>query len=98
MADLPLLSSPDVAELTGTLERVVFHNEENGYTVFRLVPDKALAGESKVAGAPPRTVSRDPVTCVGHTVGPQAGTHVRVTGRWVNNPRFGRQLEFSHLE
>ena len=98
MADLPLLSNPDVAELTGTLERVVFHNEENGYTVFRLVPDAALPGEAKVKGAPPRSVSRDPVTCVGHTVSPQAGTHVRVEGRWVNNPRFGRQLEFSHLE
>ena len=98
MADLPLLSNPDAAELTGTLERVVFHNEENGYTVFRLVPDSALPGEAKVKGAPSRSVSRDPVTCVGHTVSPQAGTHVRVEGRWVNNPRFGRQLEFSHLE
>ena len=32
MADLPLLRDPDAVELTGTVERVIFHNEENGYT------------------------------------------------------------------
>ena len=63
--DLPLLRDPDAVELTGTLERVVFHNEENGYTVLRLLPDRALPVEAKVKGAPSRTVSRDPVTCVG---------------------------------
>lgn len=41
-ADLPLLQDPDAVELCGTLERVIFHNEENGYTVLRLQPDKPL--------------------------------------------------------
>ena len=54
--DLPLLRDPDAVELTGTLERVVFHNEENGYTVLRLLPDRALPVEAKVKGAPSRTV------------------------------------------
>lgn len=98
MADLPLLRDPDAVELAGTVERVIFHNEENGYTVLRLLPDKALPGASRVAGAPPRAVSRDPVTCVGHMVGPQAGVHLRVSGRWVNNARFGRQVEFAGAE
>ncbi len=98
MADLPLLRDPDAVELTGSVERVVFHNEENGYTVLRLLPDKALPGASRVTGAPPRAVSRDPVTCVGHMVSPQAGVHLRVAGRWVNNARFGRQVEFSGCE
>ena len=98
MADLPLLRDPDAVELTGTVERVIFHNEENGYTVLRLLPDKGRPGEAKVAGAPPRTVSRDPVSCVGHMVDPQAGVQLRVAGRWVNNARFGRQVEFSSSE
>ena len=34
MSNLPLLQDPDSVELTGTVERVVFHNEENGYTVL----------------------------------------------------------------
>ena len=96
--ELPLLRDPDAAELTGTLERVVFHNEENGYTVLRLLPDRALPVEARVKGAPSRTVSRDPVTCVGHMVNPQAGVQLRVSGRWVNNARFGRQLAFDMAE
>ncbi|MDO5483465.1 MAG: ATP-dependent RecD-like DNA helicase [Desulfovibrionaceae bacterium] len=98
MADLPLLQDPDAVELCGTVERIVFHNEENGYTVLRLVPDKAGPGKPKVAGAPPRGISRDPISCVGHMVNPQAGTHLRVSGRWVNNPRFGRQIAFTTAE
>ena len=98
MADLPLLRDPDAVELTGTVERVIFHNEENGYTVLRLLPDKGLTGEAKVTGAPPRTVSRDPVSCVGHMVDPQAGVQLKVAGRWVNNVRFGRQVEFNTAE
>ena len=96
--DLPLLRDPDAVELTGTLERVVFHNEENGYTVLRLLPDRALPVEAKVKGAPSRTVSRDPVTCVGHMVNPQVGVQLQVSGRWVNNARFGRQLAFDMAE
>lgn len=98
MADLPLLRDPDAVELCGTVERVIFHNEENGYTVLRLLPDKAQPGAAKVAGAPSRAVSRDPVSCVGHMVSPQAGVQLRISGRWVNNARFGRQVEFSMAE
>lgn len=65
MADLPLLRDPDAVELTGTVERVIFHNEENGYTVLRLLPDKGLTGEAKVTGAPPRTVSPRSVSAWG---------------------------------
>ena len=85
--DLPLLRNPDAAELIGTVERVVFHNEENGYTVLRLAPTPAEGARE-----------RDAVTCVGHMVSPQAGVQLKVEGRWVNNPRFGRQLEFSAAE
>lgn len=98
MSNLPLLQDSDAVELCGTVERVVFHNEENGYTVLRLVPDKAQPNAPKVKGAPSRTCSRDPVTCVGYMTGPQAGVHVRLGGRWVNNPRFGRQLAFESAE
>ena len=39
MNNLPLLQDPEAVDLTGTVERVVFHNEENGYTVLRLLPE-----------------------------------------------------------
>ena len=82
MADLPLLADIEAADITGSVERVVFHNEENGYTVLRLQPGNG----------------KDAVSVVGHMVSPQAGVQVRVTGRWVNNPRFGRQVQMDACE
>ncbi len=95
---LPLLADSDEITLSGTLERVIFHNEENGYTVFRLVPEKPAPREPRVKGAPARDFARDPVSCVGHMVNPQTGVKVTVHGRWVNNPRFGRQIAFDTCE
>ena len=57
MTQLSLSSLNDTVELQGTLERVVFHNEENGYTVFRVRPE----GKDEV----------DLVTVVGHMGSPQ---------------------------
>ncbi len=72
------------AEIRGTLERVVFHNTENGYTVFRLRPE----GKDDV----------DAVAVVGYMASPQLGALLRVSGHWVNNPRFGRQLRMESCE
>lgn len=74
----------DHVSVRGILERIVFHNEENGYTVFRLRPE----GRDAV----------DAVTVVGYMASPQIGMLVRVAGRWVNNPRFGRQIQMETFE
>ena len=84
MTQLSLSSLNDTVELQGTLERVVFHNEENGYTVFRVRPE----GKDEV----------DLVTVVGHMGSPQAGASLRIKGRWVNNARFGRQVQMDSFE
>ncbi|WP_431639298.1 RecD-like DNA helicase YrrC [Bilophila wadsworthia] len=84
MTQLSLSSLDDTVELQGTLERVVFHNEENGYTVFRVRPE----GKDEV----------DLVTVVGHMGSPQAGASLRIKGRWVNNARFGRQVQMDSFE
>ena len=77
------LLDPDARRtLRGTLERVVFHNEENGYTVLRMkVQSKA-----------------DPVTVVGSMASPQPGIGLTVTGVWVNDARFGRQFKMESFE
>ena len=67
---------------SGTMERVVFHNEENGWTVFRM---KAEGRE-------------DLVTVVGAMDSPQQGMRLRVCGSWVNHARFGRQLQLEYWE
>lgn len=94
MKDMPLLQDPDAVEISGTVERVIFHNEENGYTVLRLMPAAANSG----GGDGGLTRPRDSVSCVGHMVNPQAGVQMKLGGRWVTNARFGRQIEFSHAE
>jgi exodeoxyribonuclease V alpha subunit len=62
--------------LEGTLERVVYANEENAWSVVRL----AIAG------------AREPVTAVGNLLGVQPGESLRLTGAWVEDPRHGRQF------
>ncbi len=74
----------DQHEIRGTLERVVFHNSDNAYTVFRLRPE----GKDDV----------DMVSVVGHMPTPQLGSSLIVQGRWVNDARFGRQLRMESYE
>ena len=64
------------AVLEGTLERIVFQNPSNQWTVARL----ELAG-----GGPP-------VTVVGALFGVTVGTPLVARGTWENDKRFGRQF------
>lgn len=63
--------------LEGVVQRITFRNDGNGYTVARLAPDDAPF----------------PVTIVGRFPALAAGERLRVWGRWVDHPQFGRQLE-----
>ncbi|MDR3358489.1 MAG: ATP-dependent RecD-like DNA helicase [Desulfovibrio sp.] len=82
-------------ELAGTLDRLLFHNEENGYTVLRLNP--VLPESARQDGKRPM-FAPDAVTCVGCMLNPRQGVQLRLKGRWVNNHRYGRQLAFAAAE
>jgi exodeoxyribonuclease V alpha subunit len=69
----------DATTLEGVLERVVFSNEENAWSVVRL----------QVPGY------RDLVTAVGNLLGVQPGENLRLTGGWINDPKYGRQFRVS---
>jgi exodeoxyribonuclease V alpha subunit len=71
--------SRDNVTLEGVLERIVFFNEENNYTVARV----------QVAG------NRDLVTIVGNMPLPNPGETLRLTGEWTADPKFGRQFRVS---
>ena len=77
-----LLDLAGKQSLRGTLERVVFHNEENGYTVLRL----------KMQG------KADPITVVGCMAAPSPGIGLHVTGTWVSDAKFGRQFKMETFE
>ena len=66
----------------GTVENVIFHNEENGYTVLLLT----VEGEE------------EPVTVVGCIPCAAAGEGMTVTGVWNVHPVHGSQLTAESVE
>ncbi len=63
-------------EFCGSVERIVFNNPENGYTIFKMRPEN----------------KNDLETFVGTTQSLQAGTFIRVKGHYTNNQKYGRQV------
>ncbi len=62
--------------LAGLVERVTFHNEENGFCVLRL----------KVKG------ERELITLIGHTPAVSPGEYASASGNWVTDREHGRQF------
>ena len=80
------ISSPgpdaDLVQIEGVVERIVFESAETGFFVGRLKERK-----------------RAPlITFVGNLLAVSPGETVRLWGRWVEAPRFGRQLRMERYE
>jgi len=67
--------------LAGSIERVTFHNPDNGFCVLRI----------KARG------HRELVTVVGHAAEISAGEWVTVSGTWVNSREHGQQFKAAFL-
>ncbi len=65
----------------GVVERVTFHNEENGFCVLRV----------KVQG------QKELVTIIGKTVKINAGEHIECHGEWINDKKHGMQFKTEDL-
>jgi len=76
----PTTDEPSVTE--GTIERITFHNEDNGYTVLRLQP---------VEG-------KDLVTAIGTFLNPVVGEHVICFGAWTKHQQWGSQMQVQRYE
>src|SRR3982075_741713 len=63
--------------IAGTIERVTYHNAENGFCVIRI----------KARG------HRDLVTIVGHAATISAGEWITASGDWVNDRTHGQQFK-----
>jgi exodeoxyribonuclease V alpha subunit len=68
--------------LAGLVERVTFHNEENGFCVLRI----------KARG------QRELITVVGHAAVISAGEWVTASGEWVNDRTHGQQFKARFLK
>ena len=67
--------------IDGTILNLIFQNEENGYTVLRLV-----------------TTDGEVVTVVGTIPCAAPGENLIVTGRWMNHPTHGEQVQAEQVE
>jgi len=68
--------APELDRLAGLVERVTFHNEQNGFCVLRL----------KVKG------ERELITLIGHAAVVSPGEYASAAGHWVTDREHGRQF------
>ncbi len=78
-----------IEHLEGIVERITFYNDENGYTVLRLHPNKLRRGQ----------VGKDGLaTVVGTLPELQPGESVRFTGGWTSHSEYGSQFRADSVE
>ena len=66
----------------GFIDRLTYHNPENGYTIARLV----VEGQ------------RERIAIVGAIASIQEGESVEVEGVWTNHPKYGKQFKVEHYK
>ena len=75
-------ASPPRETLTGSVERVTFHNDDNGFTVLKV----------KARG------KRDLVPVVGHVASISAGEFIHAVGVWITDRAHGLQFKADFLK
>lgn len=76
------LPTGESESLSGTVERVVYHDDRTRYTVLRM----RVPGQDTL------------VTAVGRTPGVETGAEVTVLGQWDSHPSHGRQFAFASMQ
>ncbi len=74
---------PEDASIVGVLERIVFYNDENYFTI----------GEVKLSEG-----SRETVTVTGTLPAVQCGETLELTGTWILNKNYGRQFKIASFK
>ena len=72
-----LETAANITQITGSVEQITFHNEENGFTVF-----KARAIKNKTI-----------FTVVGKSIKLNAGDIIDAEGIWIQNRTYGLQFQ-----
>ena len=63
--------------ITGTVDKVVYQNQENGFTIFTLQHER----------------QKNSTTIKGYVPQIHPGEQVTIRGSWVTHPKFGKQFE-----
>jgi exodeoxyribonuclease V alpha subunit len=69
--------------ITGTVSHIIYHNEDNGYTVLELDTEGRLDTEVIVVGILP------PV---------KPGERLHLEGTWTTHPKYGEQFKAARCE
>ncbi|MCR4666280.1 MAG: ATP-dependent RecD-like DNA helicase [Desulfovibrio sp.] len=76
-------------ELTGVVEKIIFHNTKNGYTVLLFHADTSIPVTLRSRR------NKHQVTCVGILLNPEGHEHLALKGTWVTHDQYGHQFQFS---
>jgi len=68
--------------LEGHLEKIIYYNKENHYTIAKLKTGK----------------TQSLVTILGYMPDPNLGETLKITGTWETHPKFGQQLKIDCFE
>ena len=79
----PENSSAPFTRIQGILDRITFHNEENGYTIARFLDDSK---------------EKNSITVVGYFSGVPVGSTLAITGSWITDSRYGKQFKLQNYE
>jgi len=74
-----MIKGEQMESIRGTVERIVFRNEENGYVVAKI---SAHANDENLT------------TIVGNMASINVGENYELKGEWTNNQKYGRQFSF----
>ncbi len=76
------MAAPPSVSLTGVLERIIFFNEENHYTIAEFRPDAASPKDAEAK-----------VTIVGALPGVECGETLHLSGEWTKHAQHGAQFK-----
>lgn len=85
------MTSPD--QISGSVERITYYNEENGYSVIRLKPDTRGMLPFKYASGADALI-----TVVGNLPEVQPGEWLKLSGKWTSHSKHGRQFQAEFCE
>jgi len=78
-----------VEKLSGSVERITYYNDENGYSVLRLAPEEPQGPAEDRNGL---------VTVIGNLPEVSPGEYLKLHGEWVDHPKHGRQFKVETIE
>jgi exodeoxyribonuclease V alpha subunit len=80
-------------EISGSVERITYYNEQNGYTVLRLKPDSRGMLPFRYASGREALI-----TVVGNLPEVNPGEWLKLRGRWTTHAQHGRQFQAEYCE